>query len=515
MKGYKLASEGPHHYEIAHPDGSRFQVAKAGLSMAMHAQMAKLPKHMADGGFSGAEDPRPLASDVPADYESGDMMGGDSPAALQAKMINAANPSAPVPVPTDAPPSIAQLPVAAKPATPDQVPMQTAQNPNAQSPIQQPGTGGAPLPNAMGGFNKAFGELAGGAKTNRDAQQAAATEMGQIQQNYVKEAQAAAERRQAAEAQNIADGNKLAEDYANTKIDPGRVWSQASTGSKIAAGIGVLLSGIGSGLTGQKNMAMEVIHNTIQRDMEAQRADLGKKENLLTLNYRKYGNIQAAYNATMSNLYAVTQGQLAASGAKLQGAQASAIYQQAMGELDLKKMEYARQAGNTGVMVALGSGQGANQPINPEYLPPEAQKRAVPAPGGGVVLARAGSEAKDVRQSLTTLQTVESRIDDALKFATGVGRTVPGSDNSSVGVSKRDAIISSMGELNDLKRLNEQEFGMWKEMVPDPGSWRQGKALAQLQELKRLVAEKRNAIYQNETEGYAPGRSASRDVPLK
>lgn len=55
-------------------------------------------------------------------------------------------------------------------------------------------------------------------------------------------------------------------------------WNKLSTGDKILASIGIALSGIGSGLTNQPNMAMQMINKYIDDDMEAQKLSLQEKQ---------------------------------------------------------------------------------------------------------------------------------------------------------------------------------------------------------------------------------------------
>lgn len=75
---------------------------------------------------------------------------------------------------------------------------------------------------------------------------------------------------------------QMIHDILSTKIDPNRFWSEASTGQRIAGAIGMLLSGMGSGVTGQQNLAMDVINKSIERDIAAQHANLGTKNTVLS-----------------------------------------------------------------------------------------------------------------------------------------------------------------------------------------------------------------------------------------
>lgn len=56
------------------------------------------------------------------------------------------------------------------------------------------------------------------------------------------------------------------------RVDPDKWWNDKSTGGKILAGIGIVLGGIGGGMTGQGgNTALTVINNAIDRDIDSQK----------------------------------------------------------------------------------------------------------------------------------------------------------------------------------------------------------------------------------------------------
>jgi hypothetical protein len=75
----------------------------------------------------------------------------------------------------------------------------------------------------------------------------------------------------------FAEVQEIQKELQTQKIDPNRVWGNKSTGGKIATAIGIILSGIGSGLTGGPNLAMQVIDGEIERDLDAQKANLDNK----------------------------------------------------------------------------------------------------------------------------------------------------------------------------------------------------------------------------------------------
>lgn len=86
----------------------------------------------------------------------------------------------------------------------------------------------------------------------------------------------------------------LRTDILQNKIDPQRFLTNMSTGNKIGTAIGLILGGIGAGLTGGENVVLKQLNNYIEQDLLAQRAELGKKESLLNGLTQKYGNVNQA-----------------------------------------------------------------------------------------------------------------------------------------------------------------------------------------------------------------------------
>ena len=82
-------------------------------------------------------------------------------------------------------------------------------------------------------------------------------------------------------------------------VDAKRYLQSMSTGSKIATGIGMLLSGLG-GNRGNDNSVMKFLNDQIARDIDAQKDDLGRKETMYSENLQRYGQANTAYQVTMA-----------------------------------------------------------------------------------------------------------------------------------------------------------------------------------------------------------------------
>jgi hypothetical protein len=132
--------------------------------------------------------------------------------------------------------------------------------------------------------------------------------------------------------------DRVIQDIEGTKIDPRHFWDSKSIGSKAMAGIGMILSGIGAGLTHGPNLAVQFIQKQVDQDIEAQKANLGKKENLLGYMFKKYGNIQDAAVATRAYLTATLAGQVGLAGARAGSQQALAASQILKSQLGMQAL---------------------------------------------------------------------------------------------------------------------------------------------------------------------------------
>lgn len=95
----------------------------------------------------------------------------------------------------------------------------------------------------------------------------------------------------------------LQDDIANFHVDPRHYVDKVmTTGGKIRSAIGLILGGMGSGLTGGPNLAFNYLQNQINQDIDAQKSELGKKQNLLSHNLQTTQNLRAAMDLTRIQL---------------------------------------------------------------------------------------------------------------------------------------------------------------------------------------------------------------------
>lgn len=152
----------------------------------------------------------------------------------------------------------------------------------------------------------------------------------EIQQKQNQEFDALKERRQ-----------HLSDDLANSHVDPQRYINSMSTGDKIQSAIGLILGGISGG--GNGNPAMDFLNKQIDRDIDAQRAELGKKENLLAANLHDFGNLKDAMDFTRINHNDIISYQMKAAAARQMGTMGSAELLKQAGILDYNSAQLQGQ----------------------------------------------------------------------------------------------------------------------------------------------------------------------------
>lgn len=208
------------------------------------------------------------------------------------------------------------------------------------------------------------------------------------------------------------------QDVMNQKIDPGRFWKSktgaAGFGSKVAAVLGMVLGGFAQNKTGV-NPATAAINNLINQDIEAQKDNIGLKQNLLSDYYRQFGNMEVAHRATQMDMMNMVQAQLAQIAGNTQN---NVVQQQAkqfgfeLGEkIDEQKAALAQQKAQMENMSMLAG----TQPGEPNLamLPKEVAEKAIRIPdefGGGFTVAHSTQDKEKLADAQSAYETLQDTI---------------------------------------------------------------------------------------------------------
>ncbi len=310
--------------------------------------------------------------------------------------------------------------------------------------------------------------------------------------------------------------DSIVQDIQNSHIDPNRMWSNKSSGEKAGAILGMVLGGIGSGLTGQPNAALHVIQTQIDRDIDAQKMDIGKKQSLLSDNYHQTGNLFQAEQLTRLQMSAVLEGQLRASATRVGGAEAQARAEQAIAAARQSLIGPMMQAAQFQAMSGMISGgegghyvpSQANRPMPSEFslkgvseMRKDANERRVHLPdvgAGAYTYAPTKEEAAASNKSFASMNNLQRQAVKLGNLAQVHGAAIhmPGSSARAEYESTASSLITELNQLQQLNRLNENEYKEFGNMIPTEREWLSGQGAAKIRNLQSLIQMKRMGEYQ-------------------
>lgn len=242
---------------------------------------------------------------------------------------------------------------------------------------------------------------------------------------------------------HVAELNKEREafikDVQNSHIDPEHYMSSMDTGGKISTAIGLILGGLGGGLSGGGgNQALTFLNSQIDRDVNAQKAELGKKENLLSANMKQFGNLRDATDMTRVMQMDVISNQMKQEAAKAQGPLAKARLLQAAGQLDQQAAPILSQmAMRKTLLSGMKSGQSSPEQVIRMVVPEHQQKEAYNELKEAQTVVKAKDRILGGYDQLTKLQTVGSRVSSPVQSGRQIdaiiGSIVPGLSKETAG----------------------------------------------------------------------------------
>lgn len=281
---------------------------------------------------------------------------------------------------------------------------QSAEQPQAPAQQEQPSMAEQAMNTEMGA-NKKLGDIESGG-------QAA---MAEVQRKAAQQEQIAAATYQDNFQKMKEETLHAAHDIDSMKIDPERYWGSHS---KILSAIGVALAGFGAGINGGPNNALTYIDKEIDRDVEAQKAELGKKENLMALNMKLYGDETIASNMTKAAKAASVANKMGAIAAK-SGSQAAMQRAQLYQAQTLQK--YGPLISQAAMIKTLNSGAA-------EHMDPAQFINQVVKPDQQKEVAKAVDEQKDiVKLSTPIMKNFYKAVQENTLARTIGGLRTPGS----------------------------------------------------------------------------------------
>jgi hypothetical protein len=347
---YRIIKDAEDHYQVMHPDGSRFTVPKKGISKQMHEKISGMPKLYDGGLMSDAEleqsamipksaPSMPLDSDLASvqsqidDAASRNDNSSDTLLPLYDKkeqILNAQKAMMEAPkMPSQkeleemAPSKEIKYPEEKTPEAPKKEPLKDQEAKPIEG-IDQTLMPQMQSPDYLTKFDPyaSFRESQKAAKTLENAQLANQKMLDQNAADFE-----TAKANDHKEMQNFIDTHQ---------IKQGNYWGSMDTGGKVMAGLAMALGGIGAGMTGGPNYALQIINKAIEDDLDAQKENRNSGLTTLLQKGKDRDAVMANYRA---NLIQKVQDQN-----NLYTAQAKTADQKAAGQaLDMKLQEMKNQ----------------------------------------------------------------------------------------------------------------------------------------------------------------------------
>ncbi len=247
------------------------------------------------------------------------------------------------------------------------------------------------------------------------------------------------------------------QDLMNQHIDPQHYLNSMGTAGRVQTAVGLILGGMGGGMTHQENPALKFLNAQIDRDIGAQMAEMGKKENLLSANMKQFGNLRDATEMTRIMQNDIVSMQLKQAAAKAMDPLAKARAIQAAGKLD---MDTAQMQGSMAMRKTLLGSVNAGS-VDPakivNLLIPEGQR------------AEANKELTSAQNMVAGRDNVLSAYDKLTKINT-VGNRIMSPIQSKRQIEGILGPIVAQLSKETAGRFTEQDAGMLYGLFPRPGN---------------------------------------------
>jgi hypothetical protein len=279
----------------------------------------------------------------------------------------------------------------------------------------------------------------------------------------------------------------------SAKIDPNRIWANADLGQRMTAGIAIILSGIGQGLGGGPNLALQQIDRMVDLDVDAQKTNLAKQQTLLSHYLQQGRDMLSAHQLAKADLKDMYAGELMRVAAQFGGQEAAARAQLAVGELrttaaglrsNMLTQDYQRQLQRAQMQqeiqrnalmqavvsaprTAAGGVQAPPQVL--EALPKDVRERAVFLPDGSIGFAPDAHRAQKYQagaQTLDTFRKTLQRYRNVLESGSPVRPAILGGDRTKAQSLRQDLLLQ-LKELKGLGVLQKLDLDALEPLIPD------------------------------------------------
>lgn len=436
-------------------------------------------------------------------------------------------------------PSAIQKPAPAKPIVGQKeqyVDQAQVQAPTQAQPQAQETMLGVPQQSGIDSQIEAQRAIAKAAQDKANAEAAAYEQQNKMNADLVAKQQAHAAKFEADWSKQVDELKNLSnqmQDLSNAKIDSQSFWNSKSTGEKILGALAIGLGGVSAAYLGTENGALKIIQTAIDRDIDAQKANLdtqkqvvGNKiqiqQNMMSQLRAKYGDDLAAEQAmrALSNdmvlnkvkaISARTEGTVAQQNAKILEAQLTQQRDAALQQMKLR-------------LQIMGTGSGADENNRYSYMQlkmaglPDDEIKGILENQSKQVAGYRG-QAKD-KESATEFQKINSNlqkgisaVEDYIKMTKNF--TVKPKDSAKI-ESMRNLLVGSLREaVLGPGTVTDAEYERLLGTIGSPNDWLKMSDAQRARTLNVLNQMRKNLATEAKVYGFTPLDNSSTIERLK
>lgn len=287
-------------------------------------------------------------------------------------------------------------------------------------------------------------------------------------------------------------GERLRMDAEDSKIDPGKYFADRGTAGRIMANIAIALGSFGQALSAKggmnvQNSVLAQIDKAIDRDIDAQKANMAQKNNLLKMHMDDLGSFEAAYAATKADLMSFAKVDLDRLTAAAKGAEAKARGQAFSATLD------AEVAGKREEAAKLSAQTKYTNDVN-RYNAELARRQAMAA--GAPKLDK--EVAAEVREFDTRYETMNVEMANLIKQIREKGTYEVFGPENKLFDQRIESIAVDYAKMVDPKSVaRESEVESAKRMLAEKSIAKDSNAstIKSLENFRRMVNSRRQAFY--------------------
>lgn len=513
LDGFKKVKEDKDVTVMQHPKGHTISIAMNSLP-AMHKRQLKAlpmacggPVKMASGGemislpeaSGGSSLPESIPSGVQASRPDSEIQPGfvKNPAAFgdfsgnQPEVI-------PDPRAGPAPGTMVDIPEGAKAQAPAE---DGAAGADAEAaPAAGADKGKAPAGiSPMSAYNLEAGGLQDFARAQKQQNAEERTAGIEFQNDYAE----SASRWDHNQAQMVGQLKGALKDVADGHINPRQYQESMSSGQKVTAALGLFLGGFSTPFTHQGNPALEMLNKQIDRDIDSQKAGLNNKMNIYHAYLDQYKNAATAEAMSRATMLGVYGQKLKMAALNNADPQIQARLKMGLGQIQqaivpqlLKAQLFAEGAKFNNSNPNAGQGSEADythylnsaQQIDPQ-LYKDAQSKYIPGVGTTAIPV-----SKEDISELSTYKNLNNLAKEAQDFAQNQGPTMWGTQANQRANDIANNLRLQLGQLVNLKRINEYEAKKYDDMIRSPGGWNNAASIQSFKDLRADIAGKAQSL---------------------